>query len=87
MNTHLITRIILIASLAMIPWIVAPAADAASKKPKASTPPTQSEGRNIMASGAIEDTQQACLARIPKDATAGQRMLAEDSCKRDQQAR
>ena len=31
--------------------------------------------------------QDACLARIPKDATAGQKMLAEESCRRDQAAR
>ena len=87
MNTHCMTRIILVASLALIPWIAAPSADAAGKTPKASTPPTQSEGRSIVASGAVEDSQQACLARIPKDATGGQRMIAEHSCKRDQESR
>ena len=88
MNTHLvITRTLLIAVLALIPWIAAPSADAAGKAPKASAPPTQSEGRSSMASGAVEDSQEACLARIPKNATAGQRMLAENSCKRDQASR
>ena len=99
MNIHLvITRAILVASLAVIPWIAAPsgqAADKPSKTPakasakaaKASAPPTQSEGRSTVASGAVEDTQSDCLTRIPKDATAGQRMLAEDSCKRDQKSR
>lgn len=88
MNTHLgITRIIVIASLALIPWIAAPSADAAGKAPKLSAPPTQSEGRSIVASGSAEDSQQACLARIPKVASAGQRMIAEDSCKRDQASR
>ncbi len=45
--------------------------------------------RNIdrIASGAVEDTLSACMARIPKDATPGQRMLAEESCRRDQAAR
>lgn len=88
MKTHLgITRTILIAVLALIPWIVVPSAGAGGKAPKASAPPTQSEGRSSVASGAAEDSQQACLARIPKDATAGQRMLAEHSCKRDQASR
>lgn len=88
MNTHLvITRTILIAVLALIPWLAAPSASAAGKAPKASAPPTQSEGRSTVASGAVEDSQLACLARIPKDATAGQRMLAENSCKRDQASR
>jgi len=40
-----------------------------------------------VASGAVEDTLNACLARIPKDASAGQKMLAEESCSRDQGAR
>lgn len=88
MNTHLvITRIIVIASLALIPWIAASSADAAGKAPKASAPPTQAEGRSSVASGSVEDSQQACLARIPKDATTGQRMIAEGSCKRDQESR
>lgn len=34
--------------------------------------------------GTQGDSLEACMARIPKDASAGQRMLAEDSCKRDQ---
>lgn len=38
---------------------------------------------NAVASGAVEDTLQACLARIPKDASGGQRMIAEHSCRRD----
>lgn len=38
-------------------------------------------------SGTQGDTLDACMARIPKDASAGQRMLAEESCKRDQASR
>ena len=34
----------------------------------------------VMASGAVEDTLKACVARIPALASAGQRMLAEQSC-------
>ena len=44
-------------------------------------------GINRIASGAVEDTSNACLARIPKDASVGQKMLAEESCRRDQAAR
>ena len=40
-----------------------------------------------VASGSAEDTVNACLARIPQDASAGQKMLAEESCRRDQAAR
>lgn len=39
---------------------------------------------NRAAAGAAGDTLEACLARIPTDASAGQKMLAEESCKRDQ---
>lgn len=40
-----------------------------------------------VAAGAVEDSLDACLARIPTNASAGQRMLAEESCRRDQTAR
>ena len=39
------------------------------------------------ASGTQGDTLEACMGRIPKDATAGQKMLAEESCRRDQENR
>jgi hypothetical protein len=51
----------------------------------ASSAPTTGIGR--VASGAVEDTSNACMARIPNDASAGQKMLAEESCRRDQAAR
>ena len=43
--------------------------------------------RNAMASGAVEDTLKACLGRIPLDASDGQRLLAEQSCAGEQEAR
>lgn len=51
----------------------------------ASSVPTTGIGR--IASGSVEDTSNACMARIPGDASAGQKMLAEESCRRDQAAR
>ena len=39
------------------------------------------------ASGTMADTLKGCLLRIPKDASAGQRMFAEGSCNRDEYAR
>ncbi|MDR4479473.1 MAG: hypothetical protein R3B37_06970 [Nitrospira sp.] len=39
---------------------------------------------NRAAAGTAGDTLEACMSRIPKDGTAGQRMLAEESCQRDQ---
>lgn len=87
MVTHCITRTIFIITLALVPWAAAPSAGAADKASKAPAPPAKSEGRGTVASGAAEDTREACLARIPKDATSGQRMIAEQSCKRDQESR
>lgn len=40
-----------------------------------------------IAVGAVEDTLKACMARIPKDARIGQRMIAEQSCGRDESNR
>lgn len=37
--------------------------------------------------GAVEDTLKACLARIPDNATVGQRMLAELTCQREEEMR
>ena len=41
----------------------------------------------VMASGAAEDTLKACMARIPEAASAGQRMLAEQSCAGEEETR
>jgi hypothetical protein len=37
-----------------------------------------------VASGAVEDSRKACMARVPKEASEGQRMMAEQSCDRDE---
>ena len=43
--------------------------------------------RDVVASGAAEDTFKACVARIPAFASAGQRMLAEQSCAGEEKTR
>lgn len=43
--------------------------------------------RGVMASGAVEDTLKACVDRIPALASAGQRMLAEQSCAGEDEVR
>lgn len=40
-----------------------------------------------VAPGAAEDTLKACLARIPEQATVGQRMMAERTCEREEAIR
>lgn len=42
------------------------------------------KGITRIAAGAVEDSLAACLARIPSGASAGQKMVAEQSCRRDQ---
>lgn len=41
---------------------------------------------NRASAGTQGDSLDVCMARIPADATVGQRLLAEESCKRDQLA-
>lgn len=43
--------------------------------------------RGGLASGAVEDTLDACLARIPDKSTDGQRRLAEQSCEGEEAMR
>jgi hypothetical protein len=43
--------------------------------------------RAVMASGAVEDMLNACMARIPELASAGQYLLAEQSCVGAEQTR
>lgn len=64
-------------------------APAAPSGPSASSNQPTMSGKNIdrIASGSAEDSLDACLSRIPKDASSGQRMLAEQGCRRDHLAR
>ena len=39
--------------------------------------------RNRIAAGVEEETLDTCVAHIPQDATAGQKMMAEQTCRRD----
>jgi hypothetical protein len=60
--------------------ISAEAADDVASKP---APPAAAIVQSSAAAGAVEDTLQACMTRIPKDASLGQRLIAERSCARD----
>ena len=42
-----------------------------------------SSSKSRIAAGVEEETLDTCLARIPQDATAGQKMMAEHTCRRD----
>ena len=79
-----IPRIIIIGASLILPVIFGSSAEAASKAPeKTATAVTTTQGKAI-AAGASEDSLKSCLSRIPQNATAGQRMIAEQSCQRDE---
>lgn len=87
MDTSLgLRRPVIFASLAMI-FALSCAVTQALAQPSTGSPSPTAESHNNPAPGAVEDTLKACLARIPKNATAGQSMLAELGCRRDEQAR
>ncbi len=48
------------------------------------TAPSSTKNIERIASGAVQDSLNACMEPIPKDADADQRMQAEESCHRDQ---
>lgn len=91
MNTTLLRKRMYCAVLLMFAalWsaVLAQAADSlpATRAPGSDTTITIIEPR--IAAGAVEDTLKACMARIPKDASIGQRMIAEQSCGRDERDR
>jgi hypothetical protein len=75
-----IRRIVIFTSLVLICGLPALATQAADQ-PSGGSPPVVLTGEPAMiAAGSVKDTQKACLARIPTDASAGQRMLATQSC-------
>lgn len=79
-----ILRIIIIGASLILPVIFGSSAEAAGKASKKTATSVASTPSNTIAAGASEDSLKSCLSRIPKDATAGQRMVAEQSCQRDE---
>ncbi len=79
-----IRQAILAGTLVLLSAILASSAQAADKTSAVFTPPDATIPGNAIAAGASEDSLQACLARIPKDATTGQRLIADMSCLRDE---
>ena len=60
--------------------------EAAVSNPAPASSPKMSGGSSNnarIAAGVEDETLDTCLGRIPKDATAGQKMLAEQTCRRD----
>jgi hypothetical protein len=50
-------------------------------------PGTDATNKADIAAGAAEDTLRDCMGRIPKEASIGQVMIAEQSCWRDENER
>lgn len=84
MNTQSIGPMVMVATLALIVGCAEMPSEEVRQSSGAAAPSAAATGRNTMAAGAAGDTLQACQARIPADASAGQRMIAEQSCLRDQ---
>lgn len=78
-----IHRAIFVGTFVLLTGMLASSAQAADKASAIPVSPAATTPGNVLAAGASEDSLKACLARIPKDATNGQRMIAEQSCRRD----
>ena len=86
-NKELMKQTMIVTALAIVTWLPATVTQAADTHPKANSLFAPTESLGVIASGAVEDSLKACLARIPKDASAGQRMVAVQSCERDDETR
>jgi hypothetical protein len=81
MSIHIMmTRVVLLASVTSIALWATPPIHAADPLVKGAMLQASTGALDMQASGAVEDTLKACLARIPAVASAGQRMMAEQTC-------
>ena len=88
MDTARLTRhTVMLLSLALLMWLFAGPSQAGDQPTGVAAASSATEASGVVASGSVEDTLQACLARIPKDASTGQRLIAVQSCDRDETAR
>ena len=83
-SAAVVSTVLLFAVLSMRSTQPVQAADLLVERTKGFAPMAE---LGVMASGAVEDTLKACMARIPAFASAGQRMLAEQSCAGDEKTR
>ena len=86
--TPLFTKqIIGLLTILLIAFLAAPPVLAQDRAPATVVPGSDAMTGEDIAAGSAEDTLGACMARIPKDATIGQVMIAEQSCWRDENQR
>ncbi len=80
--------VVLLVMMLVVLWIQpTPPAQAADPLVKGASATAPIGERSVGASGAAEDTLKTCIARIPEVASAGQRMLAEQSCAGEEKTR
>lgn len=88
MKSHLfMQRVVLLSFLISIPFFATPATHAADQLVEGAMVLAPIRALNVVASDAVEDALKACLARIPGDASPGQRLLAEQSCAGEEETR
>ncbi|HEU4683225.1 MAG TPA: hypothetical protein VFS39_01815 [Nitrospira sp.] len=74
----------LVISIALWPMSLTKAAEQGANQTAERAPATD---KNTGATNSVDDTLKACLARIPKTATAGQHLLAEQNCRGEERMR
>ncbi len=89
-TNNFIIQATIVAMFVLVMWLPAMTAQAEDQPTQmltapvsTSAPTLQVGGLGETASGAVEDTIKACMARIPDGASSGQRLMAEASCERD----
>jgi len=88
MRTYRIIQLtVLLASLVLMTGLPSLSIQAADQSLKGAIIIPLPGDSGAVATDAVEDTLRACLARIPTDASPGQRMLAEQSCQQNEAAR
>ncbi|MDH5668735.1 MAG: hypothetical protein OEY86_12050 [Nitrospira sp.] len=87
MKTLTMTQCAAVVLMAVLSIQSSQSAQAADSHVKGAMRVAPIEALSTIASGAAEDTLQACLSRIPGASSAGQRMLAEQSCAAEEETR
>jgi hypothetical protein len=86
-NSTIIRRVFLMSLLTLhASWSI-PLAHAAEQSMKETMHRAPTVDLNTVAANSVHDTLTACLARIPQDATVGQRLLADQNCRGEEKAR
>jgi hypothetical protein len=95
-RTVLISSSLLLSTLLPLSTLAVQAAEKGSKndqqqsamvKPDRNGTASAREKKDAGPEKVVEDNLKRCLSRIPADSSSGQRLLAEQSCRKDHEAR